>query len=524
MTPSPTLTRRWRGLICVIALAALGAGCSSTIDRGFSPVPTRTLPVRSSPTAASTPTLLAPSPVSAAAPTATAAATGTNPAISFCHQRGGRFEALAPASGGLVGVCRFADGTVCEQAAFYQGECQPGQSADLPPVSTTSSEAYAPLVALFTTIRTRVPANAFDYLAAQPLETDDDRQLWMVYSFGARNTDHEPLLPHFLAIYSYTQGYWQERAQTALGQSLPQENVNLEPDSVGTVRQVIIAPGRIWIQIEGSVGAHGGSYHLFSFDGQRLRAEVIASSPSPGVGRIEDLNGDGINDVVLDRSDPYVFCYACGVYRPFYEAYTWQAPAQRLIRLAIADLTDEYQTASFAELNRQAVALAEASLWDEAARAIDQAVAQAGDADPPTTAGSLRWNQRLIALNRAGHLEAIKTSAYPLISYIFYGDYTSAVNQMRPYAPADIFSVRSPLIVGTVAEDWIPQLGEIIQQYTERALAVAPNRADIAFVQAWGQFLVDPRDPAIGADLERAHRLQPHDPLFAAAAQAWGAR
>ncbi len=260
---------------------------------------------------------------------------------------------------------------------------------------------------------------------------------------------------------------------------------------------------------------------MSSFDGVTLQPEVVAFSSSPNVGYVTDLNGDGLNEVVLRRFEYYIFCYTCEVYYPSYEVYTWQN--DDLILLTISDLTDRYQGSPFAELNRKAVAFAQADLWAEALRAIDDAVAQAGAADPPTTAGSLRWNQRLIRMIHDAHLDAIETSAYPLINEVFYGDYARAVDRMRAYQAADLFRTDSPLIVGTVAEEWTENLGEYLVNHTGRALAVVPDRAEI-FIRAWGEFLVNPDDPAIGADLERAARLQPNDQFFADAFAWWQGR
>ena len=226
--------------------------------------------------------------------------------------------------------------------------------------------------------------------------------------------------------------------------------------------------------------------------------------------------------LVLKRFEYYIFCYACEVYYPFYEVYTWQN--EDLILLAISNLTAGYQGSPFAELNRKAVAFAQADLWAEALRAINDAVAQAGATDPPTTAGSLRWNQRLIRMIHDAHRGAIEISAYPLINEVFYGDYARAVGYMRAYQAADLFRTDSPLIVGTVAEGWTENLGEYLVNSAGRALAVVPDRAEIYFVRAWGKFLVNPDDPTIGADLERAARLQPDDRFFAAAFAWWQGR
>lgn len=483
-----------RGLFSlVIALSVFVAGCSQ--PTAVSPTPAATA-VQTSPQRP-------PTPVAGLA----------NPASIYCIEQGGQLEIQSTESG-QIGVCRFSDGTVCEEWAFFRGECRPGERYD--PSQVTPTEAAAdPLSEVFAAMRASLPANAFAQFAAQPLRTTDDRRLWVVYSSEMRNFDLNPLVPHVIAIYEGAGGSWRELDRATL--ACP----DAEIDYLGDVRQVTIVPGEVWIQIEGGMGAHGGGYYLFRFDGQALQRELAASSPSPGVGRIEDLNGDGMNEVVLDRSDPYVFCYACGVYYPFYQVYTWQN--DRLVALAISDLTAD-QTAPFAELNRQAVAFAQADLWSDALAAINAAVAQAGAADPPTAAGSLRWNQRLIQLIHDAQRDAIATSVYPLLNYVFYGDYAGAVELMRSYVPSDIFNPASPLLAGTVADGWQSELSAYLRDETERALAVSPDWAAIYFIQAWGKFLADPADPAIGDDLKRAAALAPDDRLFAETAAWWAGR
>jgi putative hemolysin len=58
-------------------------------------------------------------------PTATTAAGLPNPASKFCEDQGYRLE-IRDEAGGQVGYCIFADGTECEEWAFYRGQCAPG--------------------------------------------------------------------------------------------------------------------------------------------------------------------------------------------------------------------------------------------------------------------------------------------------------------------------------------------------------------------------------------------------------------
>jgi putative hemolysin len=49
-----------------------------------------------------------------------------NPASVHCTDEGGTLEMRQDAGGGEYGTCLFADGTECEEWAFFRGECSPG--------------------------------------------------------------------------------------------------------------------------------------------------------------------------------------------------------------------------------------------------------------------------------------------------------------------------------------------------------------------------------------------------------------
>ena len=49
-----------------------------------------------------------------------------NPASAHCEEQGGRVV-IVDEAGGQVGYCEFADGSRCEEWAYYRGECAPGE-------------------------------------------------------------------------------------------------------------------------------------------------------------------------------------------------------------------------------------------------------------------------------------------------------------------------------------------------------------------------------------------------------------
>ena len=65
-----------------------------------------------------------------------------NPASVHCEEQGGRLELRQDAAGGVAGVCVFADGSECDEWAFFRGECGPGtpQAAAEPPAGAASAQ------------------------------------------------------------------------------------------------------------------------------------------------------------------------------------------------------------------------------------------------------------------------------------------------------------------------------------------------------------------------------------------------
>ena len=60
-----------------------------------------------------------------------------NPASVYCQENGGILE-MRIGDGGQIGVCKFNDGTICEEWDYYNGNCYKGYSKYL-----TLEEYYA---------------------------------------------------------------------------------------------------------------------------------------------------------------------------------------------------------------------------------------------------------------------------------------------------------------------------------------------------------------------------------------------
>ena len=64
-----------------------------------------------------------------------------NPASTYCLEQGYRWEMYTPQEGEPYGVCIFPDGSVCEEWAFFHGECGPGGTSS---TTTPTEEAPSP--------------------------------------------------------------------------------------------------------------------------------------------------------------------------------------------------------------------------------------------------------------------------------------------------------------------------------------------------------------------------------------------
>lgn len=49
-----------------------------------------------------------------------------NPAAQYCQDQGHKYEIRTASDGSQSGVCIFADGSECDEWAYYRGECGPG--------------------------------------------------------------------------------------------------------------------------------------------------------------------------------------------------------------------------------------------------------------------------------------------------------------------------------------------------------------------------------------------------------------
>lgn len=323
------------------------------------------------------------------------------------------------------------------------------------------------------------------------------KPLWLVASRGMRNYDQPALEQgHFIALYTKNPG-WQLADHIDL-----HDAGYVDPKGA---QQVQVETSRLWISVESGVGAHGGCFELFSFDDNQLQSQVAACHSSPGAAQVRDLNGDGVQDVILNETENYVFCYACGVRFTAFSVLRWDGT-----RFVGQKLEPNVPNAPAAarDLVRRAVELAQGELWQQARQQIDQARQLA----PQDT--TIAWDSAIIRLFADARAEQARSGAYPLLDNLFNGDYTAVLNQMKAYTPAQLFTVRTPLIVATQAVGWEGSLSDYITTTTTANLRASPNLAAAYFVRGWGIFQHSPGTLAALPDVEKAAQLEPANPLY----------
>lgn len=365
---------------------------------------------------------------------------------------------------------------------------------------------------LIAQVQADLPPGAFEGVQAFPLDwPQDERPLFVVHSAGFRSFDVDPLPDHFVAIYTFANGQWQEVANASLGDMSPDYLFN------ESVQQVTLEPTHAWLKVEGGAGAHGGTFHLLKFDGTALETAVSAATANPGVGFLQDLNNDNIPEVIIEQHDYYVFCYACGVRYLGFAVFTWDAASQQLQQTAIQPLPQSAQDhPAFTAVNR-AVELAQAGLWPAAATQMQIAQPLAAANPDPAIDPTIEWDRILIDFYVNAWQNELNQTPYPLLTNIFYGDYAAALEMARAYSPADIFATPSILVQGTVAEGNETWMAETyLMNLTSSAIAAMPDLAAAYFFRAWAAHLLDPNDPQIEQDLAMAASLDPNEPLYMA--------
>jgi len=144
--------------------------------------------------------------------TPTTTANLPNPASVFCEENQGTLDFRQDASDGTNGVCVFANGSECEEWAFFRGECKPGDS--LAPTETMPAVEPAPVNSGWLVYENTEWGYTFSYPANTTLEASEDPRMSLAIAGPVVNDQNWPV------IWFVNPGEGQEFR--------PQEGVNLE--------------------------------------------------------------------------------------------------------------------------------------------------------------------------------------------------------------------------------------------------------------------------------------------------------
>ena len=125
---------------------------------------------------------------------------------------------------------------------------------------------------------------------------------------------------HFAAVYRRSEGgEWSEVDRLEI-ESAPQRT-QVEVLTTGWE-----APGgepSAWIAVRGGTGAHAGTLDVIGFDGTALSTALSRITQRQYLSEFLDLDGDGLLEVVLNDSDPYIFCFTCATELQRVALYRW---------------------------------------------------------------------------------------------------------------------------------------------------------------------------------------------------------
>ncbi len=102
-----------------------------------------------------------------------------NPASVYCRQGGNKLEIRTAADGSQSGICVFPDGSICDEWAYFRGECGPGANAS---GGAKSPETAEKLADWWGVIKSTPPGAQFD-------DTFERRDLGKIIYFGIDSMD-----------------------------------------------------------------------------------------------------------------------------------------------------------------------------------------------------------------------------------------------------------------------------------------------------------------------------------------------
>lgn len=186
---------------------------------------------------------------------------------------------------------------------------------------------------------------------------------------------------------------------------------------------------RAWLEAFGEAGAHGVTYDLLLWDGAELVAVVGHFTSAPGnvvapgaAAQLRDLDGDDDPELVIDRTDPYLFYYTSQIWHADAAVLRREGDEFREVTLAAPDASVGADALSEAAA---ALDFAAAGWWG---RALERAEAAAALAPNDET---LRWNEIVIRERGGAALREAERSSVGWLGALLAGEWRGAIGQLR---------------------------------------------------------------------------------------------
>ncbi|MCK9487392.1 MAG: hypothetical protein M0R73_11960 [Dehalococcoidia bacterium] len=417
---------------------------------------------------------------------------------------------IPTATGGTGSTGGAATGTSTEVAPPTPTSTPSGSPTTSPTPATTPTPAPTPtltpseslrslLLSVISTGVTAAEQAALDQMEVVAIELQvADRDLWAAVTSGPGVWELGNGARQVVAIYERrTDGSWVEVAVLPLESEPTRTDIEVVPAPAGS--------DLIWLAVHGNTGAHAGTFELVRFDGVALTSSLWWFSPSPGAATIADLDGDGAAEIVLDATDPYVYCYACGVRAWGEIIYRWVDGEPEAVNIGPIESSDPRVRV----LTEQAARLVEADLWRRARSTMQLALEAAPDVE------AVWWMALTIGRTADARLADAGLEWQPLTTAVLAGEYTLALDLMDGLPPAQMYAPDGPLLAGTVAEDWPEVMGEILVDYATRALDVDSTMAEAYAVRSLGRILAAPDDwEGARLDMDAALAIEPGNPFY----------
>lgn len=200
-----------------------------------------------------------------------------NPASGYCEEQGYELE-MRQEAGGTYGVCRFPDGSECEEWAYFRGECQAGDSLGTPlpvlPVTVAQAEEGCQLY------QSDTLGYQFHFPADATIEPGDDPQLTLTVVGPLADDEHWPMIS--VSHPAHEEAYWPPAGIDLAGWLVEHNLLTADGDELAAeVRQPdveIAGVTAVHTRFERSPHSYAYDKHFFTHGDQLFVVVIVHTS------------------------------------------------------------------------------------------------------------------------------------------------------------------------------------------------------------------------------------------------------